>query len=438
MSDLHFWWAALCFAISGGAALGARALLDFSRIELQKLCQEHDREELFSTISHDDVQVAEGLRIWQMLSLTLALISYVFAVLNHDSAGFEGQFFSHSLAWGVLLLIVVLVEIWLPQIVARTWSAPFVYRLWPVWRTAATLALPVSGVTRILRGVIQRVSGRPQTVATEETLEAEIRTIVSEGEREGLLEEEARDMIEGVFELTDADVARIMTPRTEIYSLALDSTWDEAVSFAVESGHSRIPVYGKNRDDIVGVLHVKDLFLELAKPAAERRPFKNLLRKPYHVPETKAVSDLLQEFQRKRNHLAIVLDEYGGVSGVVTIEDVLEEIVGEIDDEYDENPIAELQQVGEGRWEALGRTRIQDINEELGLDLPEEAEFDTLAGFAFHELGQIPHVGQELVWKNIKLRVLDASRRRIDRLLLEILPEPAEKASDAAAESEPR
>ena len=435
MDDPYFWFAMVCFAISGVAALGARALFDFSRTELQKLAQLGNKPERFGAVSHHDVATADGLRTWQMLGLACGVLLAAFAVLRENWAIGEFAPLSHWPAWIGLLFAVVTVEIWLPQIVARAWSAPLVYYLWPLWRIAANLALPVTAVTYLVRGLIQRLSGRPVVQPTEETIEEEIRTIVSEGEREGLLEEEAREMIEGVFELSDAHVSRIMTPRTEMILLPLDSTWDDVIKFVAEAGHTRLPVYGKSRDEITGVLHIKDLLSELAKPAAARRPFRNLLRKPYFVPETKKVQDLLHDFQRSRIHLAVVLDEYGGVSGLVTIEDVLEEIVGDIADEHDEHPPDELQPAGEGRWEALARSQIRDVNERLNLDLPEEADFDTLGGFVFHELGRIPHVGEELTWRRIKIRVLDATRRRIDRLLLEILPEPAaEETGKAEAE----
>ncbi len=285
-------------------------------------------------------------------------------------------------------------------------------------------------------GVRALISRWPRSKAdSEETLAEEIRTIVSEGERDGLLEEEARDMIEGVFELGDAVVLDIMTPRTEMVAFPADSSWDEIVKLAAAAGHSRIPITGKSRDEIVGLLHIKDLLLELAQPATARRPLRAILRKPYFVPETKSVSDLLREFQRSRNHLAVVLDEYGGVSGLVTIEDILEKIVGEIDDEHDEQVVEPLSLVHDNRWEALGRARIQEVNERLGLHLPEEADFDTLGGFVFHELGRIPHVGEELVWKNVKLRVLDATRRRIDRLLIEIVPDTVSEENTAVGQT---
>ncbi|HEY2147859.1 MAG TPA: hemolysin family protein, partial [Pirellulales bacterium] len=193
-------------------------------------------------------------------------------------------------------------------------------------------------------------------------------------------------------------------------------------------GHSRFPVYNRSPDDIVGILHVKELLVELAKgDESQRLGWPQLLRKPFFVPETKPVDDLLQEFQRSHNHIAVVLDEYGGVSGIVTIEDVLEEIVGEIADEHDEALIDGIKTLDEHSAEALAKVRIHEINERLGLSLPENENYDTIGGFVFHELGRIPNVGEELTWHDVRIKVLDATRRRIDRVKIQVLsrPQPA-------------
>jgi CBS domain containing-hemolysin-like protein len=199
--------------------------------------------------------------------------------------------------------------------------------------------------------------------------------------------------------------------------------WDELISQAIESGHTRIPVYDKTRDDIVGILYVKDLLPELATGDADSRtPIRELLRKPLFVPETKAVDDLLQMFQQLRTHIAVVLDEYGGVSGLVTIEDVLEEIVGEIDDEYDPESVQEIERIDQDTVEALGRAHIDEINEALSLELPEDGDYDTIGGLVFSELGRIPQTGEAVVWQDkVRISVLEATRRRIDRVRIERL-----------------
>ena len=205
-------------------------------------------------------------------------------------------------------------------------------------------------------------------------------------------------------------------------SVPASCSWDEMLQQAIHCGHTRIPVYGRNRDDILGVLHTKDLLPELAREPQNRvEPWTKLLRQPVFVPETKPIDALLQELQRGRNHMVVVLDEYGGVSGLVTIEDVLEEIVGEIIDEYDAAHVEGLRELAPGVCEVLGRVHIDEINQRLGLELPEDADYDTIGGFVFNELGHIPTAGEDLVWRNVRITVLDATRRRIERVRIEVL-----------------
>ena len=173
----------------------------------------------------------------------------------------------------------------------------------------------------------------------------------------------------------------------------------------------------------MGILYTKDLIPELATSDPDSRtPLVDLLRKPVFVPETKPVDDVLQMFQQMRTHIAVVLDEYGGVSGLVTIEDVLEEIVGEIVDEYDEETVEEIQRIDDDTCVALGRAHVDEINEAMNLQLPDDGDFDTIGGFVFTELGRVPLPGESLVWQDqVQIQVLEATKRRIDRVRIERL-----------------
>ena len=229
-------------------------------------------------------------------------------------------------------------------------------------------------------------------------------------------------MIEGVIELGNAEVAEVMTPRTYMLSMRASLSLDEVVKFVITSGHTRIPVYDKNRDDIIGILHMKDLLPELIKSPADRVPnVTGLLRPALFVPETKRLDGLLQEFQQNRNHMAVVLDEFGGVSGLVTIEDVLEEIVGEIVDEYDDDLVEGIKSIDEHTTEVQARVRVDEVNERLGTHLPEDGDFDTIGGFVFSHLGHIPTVGESITVDEVRLTVIDVTRRRIERVRIEVL-----------------
>jgi CBS domain containing-hemolysin-like protein len=323
-------------------------------------------------------------------------------------------------AIGALLLLAV--EIWIPRAVASLWAERILYSTWPFWRVLGTVLTPLVLGARFVDTVIHRIAGRTPEVPDEESFEDEIRSIVTEGHREGLLEEDAREMIEGVIELSDVQVSEVMTPRTDMASVPVSMKWPEVLQMVTQVGHTRIPVYQKTRDDIVGILYTKDLLPVLVQQREEPSPsWTSLLREPYFVPETKPVDVLLQEFQRTHNHMAVVLDEYGGVSGLVTMEDVLEEIVGEIVDEYDKDLVDGIKQLDDSTAEVLAKVHVDEINERLELELPDDGDFDTIGGFVFSELGHVPVQGEDLKWKNVHITVLEATARRIERVRIEIL-----------------
>jgi CBS domain containing-hemolysin-like protein len=282
---------------------------------------------------------------------------------------------------------------------------------------------PLTVGVAVVESIARRLAARHEETEDEEAaFEDEIRTIVSAGQREGLLEADARDMIESVIELGDADVSDVMTPRSEVDAIEVGMPWPDLLRYVVEVGRTRLPVYDASLDNIVGILYVKDLLQELSKTAAQpHRPLRSLLRSAWSVPETKPLDDLLREFLRTRNHLAIVRDEYQTMVGVVTIEDVLEEIVGEIADEWDEETADEILQISEAVAEATGRVRIDELNERLGIELPESDEFDTIAGFVIARLGHIPKPGEKVSAGNRRITVIAATRRRVDRVRIEIL-----------------
>ena len=408
------------------AAVGSRALRVFSRTELQDICRRRDRLERFGEILRQHENTALGVELLGAFAAALfAVAAYAWATAEVPLGR------SLVILAGCVGLVFSMLRIALPWAISRVFAEPFLYYTWPVWRLIGLVAEPLRAIARVLDAIFHRLAGRKPTPLDEESIGEEIRTIVTEGHREGLLEEEAREMIEGVIELGDDDVSQIMTPRTDMHMLQVELPWEELVADVIHMGHTRIPVYETNRDDLIGVLYVKDLIPELAKPdPADRRSVRELARKPLMVPETKKVDDLLAMFQQERTHIALVLDEYGGVAGLVTIEDVLEEIVGEIVDEYDEEHEEEIHSVKSGVCEALGRAHVDEINEFLDIKLPEDGDYDTIGGFVFTELGRVPAAGEEVVYQRaVRVTVLEASKRRIERVRVELLePLAAESA----------
>ena len=407
-------------------SLGSRSLKSFSRHKLEVFCRRRGAEKRLAVIikKHEDVGAAVNL------ALLLCICFFLFGLFLFDLP----KDMPHKvLFFGIIALLVMLADFWLPRAIVKLWGTPIVYFGWFLWNATATLLHPLLLIDRIVILFFCRLAGHTED---EDAFEEEIRTIVTEGHREGRLEEDARGMIEGVIELHDVIVSEIMTPRTDMQCISDALSWDEMLQIVTSSSHSRIPVYTETRDDIVGVLHTKNLLRELALNAPEhRRPWTELVSEPLFIPETKPVDTLLQEFQnakpsgnesedRTKGHLAIVLDEYGGVAGIITLEDILEEIVGEITDEHDAIVTDEsITEVSPDVFDVLGKVRIDDLNEHLSLHLPEEEDYDTVAGFIFSTLGHIPGEGESVDFehegKKVRLTVVAVTRRRIERVRVE-------------------
>ncbi|NOY40288.1 MAG: HlyC/CorC family transporter [Planctomycetes bacterium] len=431
MSSTALFWTSFCsLAATAIASLGFRALREFSRHDLEALCRHRGHPKRFSQVLRHHETVAMGVESLATFTTVVGTVSGWLWLKTRWQFSDEITWLAFLASCVTLSLILAAVTTWIPWAFSRIFSAGFLFYTWPLWKTLSALASPLVWGAKSVDLILHRVVGQTPQQVDEETIEEEIRTIVTEGHREGLLEEDAREMIEGVIELGDADVSEIMTPRTDMHMIPLNMPWDELVADVIEATHTRIPVFDKNRDDVVGVLYSKDLLPELATgDPASRTPIRDLVRKPVFVPETKPVDDLLQMFQQLRTHIAVVLDEYGGVAGLVTIEDVLEEIVGEIVDEYDKEVAQEIERIDDDIYEALGRTHIDEINDAMKIDLPDDGDFDTIGGFVFTEIGRVPIAGESLVWQNqIRIEVLDASERRINRVRITRLSE-AERES---------
>ena len=261
---------------------------------------------------------------------------------------------------------------------------------------------------RWLRKLTQSLAGEPQD---REDLMA---TLHDAGER-GLIDAEAMAMLEGVLDVSDLQVRDIMVPRAQMVFLRRDEPAARILETVVESGHSRFPVMDEDRDDIAGILLAKDLLrLSVASPA-ERFDIREFMRPALFVPESKRLNVLLREFRRNRNHMAIVVDEYGGVAGLCTIEDVIEQIVGEIDDEFDVEDDQNIRKEAERQFSVRGVTRLDEFNDYFGTQLAEDG-FDTIAGLVMKQLGRLPRRGESLALDGLELRVVRADRRRIDTL----------------------
>jgi putative hemolysin len=295
-------------------------------------------------------------------------------------------------------------------------------------RFAISLSLPIEFLARALGPVIRlltwttsRIAGLFGAHATEEAqiTAEELRLIVERGGEQGILEAEEEQMINAVIELGDRRVHEVMIPRIDIAAMPATATFDEAISTFVEEGHSRVPVYEDSVDEVVGILYAKDLLPFLRSASGPRPEIRTLLRTPVYIPESMTVDDLLHEFQRRKVHIAIVLDEYGGTAGLVTIEDLLEEIVGEIQDEYDtEEPMVVRISDDEARID--GRASVDDLSElfDTQIALEDEDEYDTVGGLIYHRIGGIPSPGDRIEVDGLTLTVESTDGRRVGKVLV--------------------
>jgi CBS domain containing-hemolysin-like protein len=236
--------------------------------------------------------------------------------------------------------------------------------------------------------------------------EIELREVVDLAQQRGVVADEERRMIQSVFELGDTAAREVMVPRTEMVWIESDKTAGQATSLAVRSGYSRIPVIGENVDDVVGVVYLKDLVRRTYDSSDSGRGTKvsEVMRPAVFVPDSKPLDDLLREMQRDRNHLALLVDEYGGIAGLVSIEDVLEEIVGEIADEYDTDEVAPIEELGDNKFRVSSRLPIEDVGELYDIDFEEDLDVDTVGGLLALELGRVPLPGAEVVSHGLRLR----------------------------------
>jgi putative hemolysin len=251
----------------------------------------------------------------------------------------------------------------------------------------------------------------------------EVKFIVSEGREKGIFDETEEELIHSVLEFTDTQVKAIMTPRTEIVALELNTEWEKGLRIVTQEGYSRVPIYKDTLDNIVGIVHTKDMLNIMQNK--ELIILNDIIRKPYFVPDSKKISELLKDFQKKKIHLALVLDEFGGTAGLITLEDVIEEIFGEIQDEYDQET-KEIVLLTDGSAIVKAKTPVKELNEALKSQLPED-KWDTIAGFVVNSLGRIPTLDEEFICGDLKFTVFEKSGHWVEKLKVEKIEEKKEE-----------
>ena len=420
------------FLLSSIGGLGAELLDSFAGRSLEAYCRMKRRRELFSSVlEHQDAAI-RGSEYLRMIGTVLFLIAGTAAlfVAMQDAGGFGSlQAIGRLSGWVVLATFsMMVVHSWLPEVVTRFASAPVLYHTWPFWRSLSSAMNPFSIPGEVIETLTWRLSGKEETDDdTEELLEDEIRTMVAAGTNRGIFAPGVREMIQNVMELSDDTVGHIMTVRGDVEAVELGDSWPDVMRQVIESGRTRLPVYEGTLDNVVGVLYVKDLLPEIAGGSMPKKSLDEIMRHAWTVPVDRSVDALLREFLHSRSHMAIVLDEFQQTAGVVTIEDALEEIVGEIVDESDEEEETRFEVIDESTVIVSGRVMIDDLNDRLHWELPESDDYETIAGLVLSSLGEIPEPGATFEIGDATFEVLQATRQKIE--MMEVRYSPGQRVA---------
>lgn len=316
-----------------------------------------------------------------------------------------------GIATAIMTILVLIFGEITPKSIAKQRSEGVSLKVSGIVNIIVKILRPFVAVFTFISSTVLKLFGgdlnKDQPFITQE----ELKTMVDVGEEEGVLEEEEKEMIFNVFEFGDIQVKDVMVQRVDIVALGLDSTYDDVIDIIKEEQFSRIPVYNDSIDDIIGIMYVKDLILLNNK---DNFKVQDCIREAYYTFEFKKVTELFKEMKKSRNHMAVVLDEYGGTVGIVTIEDLLEEIVGEIEDEYDELE-EEIEVVKEDEYIVDGRIRLDDLSDLIGVKMESE-EFDSIGGFVIGQLGRIPEPKEEVSYENMRFVVEEIDKNRIKKV----------------------
>lgn len=433
------------------ASAAETSFTSISRIKLKNLVEEGDPKgiEIDHLLANPNKFLSTILVINSVAVIVASSMSTVLALRYFGSLG--------ELIETILISLIVLIFCEITPKTAAVqnplrWAKIFVR---PV-RDAAWVLQPIVWSLGAITTSLVRVMGGQVKHGGPFVTEEELRLLVTVGEEEGVLEEDETEMIHSIFEFADTTVREVMIPRIDMVTLESDATVDEAVDLALQGGFSRIPVYKESIDDIIGVLYTKDMLKQL-RENHNALLIRDLVRPAYFVPETKKLDDLLREMQQKHVHMVIVVDEYGSVAGLVTIEDLVEEIVGDIQDEYDREEKL-YEQVNENEYIFAAKISIDEFNELMDTRL-DDSDYETLGGFLYAQLDKIPNVGDTVTFNNLTLTVLTTRGRRITQVKVErtqksqtgegqqgaeeqhsgpfLLPSPAKRDSDNQDTSEP-
>ncbi len=422
-------WAVLLICLFVGATLffsvSANALRTFSWIRLQeafKAANGEERPELVERVVANADRLILACAFYRLVFNMSALLLLValMSVLHT-----ELSVVSYVLVFVVALAIFSVFSLAVPHAWAKYAGEKLISHTYGVLMVFALLATPVLFILQLYDGFVRRLAGVPPVTPEEqqEEMQEEFLEDLEQRRMEGAVDKEEQEMIENVLELSERTAGEIMTPRTDLIAVDVNANLPTVLDTIQKVGHSRIPVYEKNVDNIVGLIYAKDLLAEIGK-STDGFNLRGRMREAYFVPETKPLRALLHEFQNQKLHIAVVLDEYGGTAGIVTLEDIIEELVGPITDEYEQTPQESIKKIDEYTIEVDARTYVDDLNDQYELGLPEDEDYDTVGGFVFSRLGYVPKTGEHFDYQKLKFTIASAEPRRVQRVRIQKNTEP--------------
>jgi putative hemolysin len=426
-------WAVLLICLLAGGTLffsvNAVALRIFSHVKLQEAFKAAIRKEDSKDLTERLLEKEEDLILTcslYRLIFNMCILLVLVAVFTHRSDPADTSRYTLDLFLAAIVAFVIfsVFSLAIPHAWAKYAGEKILSRTYWIVMFFAFITSPILYIFKLYDGFIRRLAGIAETTPEEEHEEKqeEFLTGLEQHRTDGVLDKEEQEMIENVLELSSSTADEIMTPRTDIVAVEVNSDLQKVLETITSGGHTRVPVYEENIDNIAGLIYAKDLLAEIGKNPVDFK-LRDKMRKAYFVPETKPLRVLLHEFQNQKLHIAVVLDEYGGTAGIVTLEDILEELVGEITDEYEETPAEPIKKIDQNTVEADARTYIDDLNDEFDLNLPEDEDYETIGGFVFSRLGYIPKTGESFDYGNLKFTIASAEARKIKRIRIQKIPE---------------
>ncbi len=413
-----YWIVLLIFFLTGCVfffSVNAVALRTFSLAKLHDAFKRINKENLTDGLAENAEKLILACSLYRLIAncCILLLLLEAFAGLHEGGP----QIYDYLLTLAIATVIFSLFSLAIPHAWAKYSGEKILSRTFKLLMVSATIAWPILYVFRLYDGLVRRLAGIAPTTLQEqqEEKQEEFLTDLEQHRMEGVVDKEEQAMIESVLELDETTADEIMTPRTDIAAVEVNSDLQAVLDTITSVGHTRVPVYEENIDKIMGMIYAKDLLTEIGKQPADFK-LRTKMREAYFVPETKTLRTLLHEFQNQKLHIAVVLDEYGGTAGIVTLEDIIEELVGEIADEYEETPPKPVKKIDQNTFEVDARTYVDDLNDQFELNLPEDEDYDTIGGFVFSHLGYIPKTGESFEYENLKFTIASAEARKIKRI----------------------